>query len=129
MIPLVLSALQIWLHRLHDQVVEVLRLVITEDVARGEQWDDFLEAYRARLGAVADRWDEEGVATVEELEAKREHRELSPLESYLLADEMVRQTVDLALSTLAEDLGWGEGEVLQVGNGVWNRLAAMVGRP
>ena len=129
MIPLVLSALQIWLHRLHDQVVEVLRLVITEDEGQGEQWDAFLEAYRARLGAVADRWGEEGVATVEELEVKREHRELSPLESYLLADEMVRQTVDLALSTLAEDLGWGEGEVLQVGNGVWNRLAAMVGRP
>ena len=127
MIPPTLSALQIWLHRLHDQVVEVLRLVITENVDRDEQWAAFLQAYRARLGAVADRWGKEGIATIEELEAKRERRELSPLEAYLLADEMVRQTVDLALITL-ENLGWSEGEVRRVGESVWTRLAAMVGR-
>ena len=127
MIPPTLSALQIWLHRLHDQVVEVLRLVITENVDRDEQWAAFLQAYRARLGAVADRWGKEGIATIEVLEAKRERRELSPLEAYLLADEMVRQTVDLALITL-ENLGWSEGEVRRVGESVWTRLAAMVGR-
>ena len=104
-----LGHVQVMLHRLHEDLLAVVREVLGSE----EAWSEFRARYGAGLARTAEVLGGEGRGAVQALEG----RELASLELYLVLDRFVREVLAL-VRVVAGD---------EVAGLVWTRLRQMQG--